>query len=161
MSKNGKSHATDHEAEFLAKQSKAARQAFGTVVKEIEGNLARSADVRAWAARYPWPTVAAATAAGFGAGIATAAIVHPKEANSNGTAENHVDVEAENAHAELKLQSTPEKRSGKLAGGLRWLAGGLAAAAGEALFAATRKQLESALTQEEQPSQPTNGRRKA
>jgi hypothetical protein len=147
MSKNGKSHTTDPEAAFLAEQSKAARQAIGTVIKEIEGNLARSADVRAWAARYPWRTVAAATAAGFGAGIAAAAIVHPKKSESNGRAESHAPVDARTADAEMKLQDLPEKKSAKLAGGLRWLAGGLAAAAGEALFAATRKQLESALTQ--------------
>ncbi len=147
MSKNGKSHSTDPEAEFLAEQSKAARHAIGTVIKEIEGNLARSADVRAWAARYPWRTVAAATAAGFGAGIAAAAIVHPKKSDSNGHADGDVQVNARNADAEMKLQDTSETRSAKLAGGLRWLAGGLAAAAGEALFAATRKQLESALTQ--------------
>jgi hypothetical protein len=145
MSKNGKSHTTDPEAEFLAEQSKAARQAIGTVIKEIEGNLARSADVRAWAARYPWRTVAAATAAGFGAGIAAAAIVHPKKSDSNGHADS--DVQARSADAEMKLQDRPEQKSAKLAAGLRWLAGGLAAAVGEALFAATRKQLESALTQ--------------
>ena len=93
MSKNGKSHTTDPEAEFLAEQSKAARQAIGTVIKEIEGNLARSADVRAWAARYPWRTVAAATAAGFGAGIAAAAIVHPKKSDSNGHADSDEQVD--------------------------------------------------------------------
>jgi hypothetical protein len=161
MSKNGKFHKTDPEAAFLADQSKTAQQAIGTVIKEIEGNLARSADVRAWAARYPWRTVAAVTAAGFGAGIAAAAIVHPKKSQSNGSADKRVETEVGDVDVEMRLQHDPETRSGRLAGGLRWLAGGLAAAAGEALFAATRKQLESALTQEEPANEPTNGRRKA
>jgi hypothetical protein len=160
MSKNGKSPAKDPETAFLAEQSKAARQALGTVVKEIESNLARSADVRAWAARYPWPTVAAATAVGFGAGLATAAAVHPQKSQSNGVAEEQLEVDAGGAHAELKLQDRPGNSSSKVVGGLRWLAGGLAAAAGEALFAATRKQLESALTQQEPADRPTNGRPK-
>ena len=161
MSKNGKSKSSDPEAEFLAEQTRLAKEAIGQVIGEIEHNLARSADVRAWAARYPWPTVAAATVAGFGAGIAASAVIHSKNGHSNGAAnEERLQAEAGNAPASAEPTSRPAKRSGGIGGGLRWLAGGLAAAAGEALFAATRKQLESALSQRDSGSEPTNERPK-
>jgi hypothetical protein len=156
MSKNGKSKSSDPEAEFLAEQSRLAKQAIGQVIGEIEHNLARSADVRAWAARYPWPTVAAATAAGFGAGIAASAVIHSKNGQTNGAVnEERFQAEADTAPAAAEPKIRPAKRSGGIGGGLRWLAGGLAAAAGEALFAATRKQLESALSQTSDDESPT------
>jgi hypothetical protein len=161
MSKNAKANSGDPEAEFLAEQSRLAKQAIGQVIGEIEHNLARSADVRAWAARYPWPTVAAATAAGFGAGIATSAVIHSKNGHSNGAdSEERLQAEAGKVPSAAEPENRSAKRSGGIGGGLRWLAGGLAAAAGEALFAATRKQLESALSRRDSGSEPTNERRK-
>src|SRR5260221_8952023 len=84
MSKNKKSSAPDAEAEFLSEQSRLARQALSTVLGEIERNLLRSADVRAWAARYPWPTAATATVAGVGAGVAVKSMLAPNGKVTNG-----------------------------------------------------------------------------
>ena len=119
MSKNGKSKSSDPEAEFLAEQTRLAKQAIGQVIGEIEHNLARSADVRAWAARYPWPTVAAATAAGFGAGIAASAVIHSKNGHSNGADnQERLQAEAGKVPSAAEPENQPEKRSGGIAGGL-------------------------------------------
>jgi hypothetical protein len=144
MSKNKKSSAADAESEFLAAQSKLARQALGTVLGEIERNLLRSADVRAWAARYPWPTAATAAVAGAGAGIAVKSMLA-----SNGKATNGAAGTGANRLPELRVEVTPkkprEKKPGAVASGLRWLVSGVATAAAEALFAATRQQVEATL----------------
>ena len=144
MSKNKKSSAPDAEAEFLAEQSRLARQALGTVLGEIERNLLRSADVRAWAARYPWLTAATATVAGVGAGISMKSMLAP-----NGKATNGAAVASANRLPELRVEVSPkkpsEKKPGALASGLRWLVTGLATAAAEALFAATRQQVDAAI----------------
>jgi len=146
MSKNKKSSASDTQAAFLAEQSRLARQALGTVLGEIERNLLRSADVRAWAARYPWPTAATATVAGLGAGVAVKSMLAP-----NGKATNGAAGAGANRLPELHVEVTPKKpskkKSGTLSSGLRWVATGLATAAAEALFAATRQQVEAALKQ--------------
>src|SRR5262249_24070029 len=94
----------------------------------------------------PWPTAAAAVAAGFGAGMAASAVIHSKPAHTNG-APNGQESETAAANLEVNQQKSAQVPPGKLAAGFRWLAGGLAAAGGEALFAATRKQLEAALAQ--------------
>jgi hypothetical protein len=146
VSKNKKSSASDAEAEFLAEQSRLARQALGTVLGEIERNLLRSADVRAWAARYPWPTAATAAVAGVGAGVAVKSMLAP-----NGKATNGAAGAAANRLPELHVEVSPkepsEKKPGVVASGLRWLVTGLATAAAEALFAATRQQVEAAIKQ--------------
>jgi hypothetical protein len=154
MSKNHKSSASDIEAEFLAEQSKLARQAISTVLGEMERNLLRSADVRAWAARYPWPTAAAAVVAGAGAGVAVKSMLP-----SNGKATNGAAAVAGDRIPEVRVEVGPKKstskKPGTLASGLRWLATGLATAAAEALIATTRQQVEAALKQPQ--VKPPNG----
>lgn len=58
------------EGELLDHESELARGALGRLRDEIFESLKRSADVRAWAARFPWPTLGAAAVAGIGAGWA-------------------------------------------------------------------------------------------
>ncbi len=146
MAKNQKS-APQQEADFLAEQSRLAKLAIKTVFDEMEQNLARAADVRAWTVRYPWPSVATAAAGGAAAGIAVKSMVSSNGKSTNGN--GHFDHER---MAELHVEVSPEKPShkksaGTLASGLRWLATGLATAAAEAFFAATSEQLQSALKQ--------------
>jgi hypothetical protein len=147
MAKNHKS-APEQEADFLAEQARLAKLAIKTVLGEIEQNLARSADVRAWAARYPWPTVATVAAGGAAAGIAVKSMItsNGKSTNENG----HFDAERiADFNVEVRSKKSAEKKPGTFASGLRWLATGLATAAAEALFAAAREQLQSALKQPE------------
>jgi hypothetical protein len=143
MSKNGKQSAPDPEAEFLAEQSKLAKRAIGHVVGEMKQNLLHSADVRAWAVRYPLPTVAAAAAAGVGAGLAVRSAVSGKRDEPDGAADSKP---AERAAPESDSNDNSAKAAGTVASGLRWVAAGLASAAAEALFAAARSQIESALS---------------
>ncbi len=53
------------EAELLRQQADEARRAVAQAFNRIQDDLKASADVKAWACRYPWPTVGAAAAAGF------------------------------------------------------------------------------------------------
>jgi len=147
MAKNHKS-APRQEADFLIEQTRLAKLAIKTVLEEMEQNLARSADVRAWAARYPWPTVATAAVGGAAAGIAVKSMISSNGKSTNG--DGHVDYQqVPDVHVEVSRKQPPEKKPSALASGLRWLATGMATAAAEALFAATREQLQSTLKQPE------------
>ena len=145
MAKNHKS-TSQQEADFLAEQSRLAKLAIKTVLDEVQQNLARSADVRVWAARYPWPTVATAAVGGAAAGIAVKSMISSNGRSTNGN--GHFDPQrVAELQVEVRPKKPPEKKPGTLSSGLRWLATGLATAAAEALFAATRQQLQSALKQ--------------
>src|SRR5438309_9290825 len=111
MSKNKKPSASDAQAEFLADQSRLARQALGTVLDEMQRNLSRSADVRAWAARYPWPMAATASIAGVGAGVAVKSMLAPNGKATNGNANGGV-----NRLPELHVEVSPKKPSKKKQG---------------------------------------------
>ncbi len=144
MSKKRKS-APQQEAEFLETQTRIAKEALATVLAEMKQNLAHSADVRAWANRYPWPTVATAAVAGAGAGVAVKSVISSGK-HTNGAAGSPNDRISE-LHIEVKPKKKAEKKQGTIAGGVTWLLTGLATAAGEALFAATRKNVEATLRQ--------------
>jgi hypothetical protein len=143
MSKNDEQSAPDPEAEFLAEQSKLAKRAIGHVFGEMKQNLLHSADIRAWAVCYPLPTVAAAAAAGVGAGLAVRSAVSGKRDDPDGAADSKP---AERSAPEADSTDTSAKAAGTVASGLRWVAAGLASAAAEALFAAARSQIEIALS---------------
>ena len=59
-----------NEGELLENESQLARGALQRLREEIMQSLRRSADVRAWAAQYPWPTLGAAAVAGIAGGWA-------------------------------------------------------------------------------------------
>jgi hypothetical protein len=76
MEKSNDSHASAEpagvgsEADFLAEQAAAARRALSVTLERMRADLGDSADLSAWARRYPWPTVGIAAAAGFLAVVA-------------------------------------------------------------------------------------------
>src|ERR1700757_3870555 len=110
MAKTHKS-VPQQEADFLAEQTQLAKLAIKTVIEEMESNLARSADVRAWAARYPWPTVATAAVGGAAAGIAVKSMIssNGKSANGNG----HLDHDqVPELHVEVSQKKPIEKKTG-------------------------------------------------
>ncbi|HTU26705.1 MAG TPA: hypothetical protein VMF30_14955 [Pirellulales bacterium] len=53
------------EADFLAEQAAAAQRALSDTLRRMKADLGDTADLAAWARRYPWPTVGIAAAAGF------------------------------------------------------------------------------------------------
>jgi hypothetical protein len=62
-----------NEAAFLSQQSAAAADAIADTLAEIKGdlkaNLEQATDLRQWVDRYPWATLAAASATGFVAAL--------------------------------------------------------------------------------------------
>ena len=62
------SSAARNEEDLLENESQLARGALQRLREDIMQSLRRSADVRAWAAQYPWPTLGAAAAAGIAGG---------------------------------------------------------------------------------------------
>ena len=67
---NGKKPASLSEADFLAKQAADASAAMRNAWADLKRTLVHSADVRAWAQKYPWLTTGAAVAVGVVAGYA-------------------------------------------------------------------------------------------
>jgi hypothetical protein len=57
-----------NEAEFLLRESQLAKDSLQQVRGEIFDSLSRAADVNAWTARYPWPALGTAAAAGVATG---------------------------------------------------------------------------------------------
>jgi len=57
------------EAEFLAAEAQAAREALGRLAPRVPDAALRVADVRSWTKRYPWQMLAAAVAAGVGGAV--------------------------------------------------------------------------------------------
>lgn len=53
------------ETDYLAREADDARGAISKTIGNMRTSLAEAADVRAWARKYPWATLGAATAAGF------------------------------------------------------------------------------------------------
>jgi hypothetical protein len=53
------------ESEFLTHEAELAKTAIGTVLHELQSNLAKAGDVKLWAHHYPWLTVGVAAATGF------------------------------------------------------------------------------------------------
>jgi hypothetical protein len=60
------------EAEFLAREADAAKDAASHALDDVRQSLSRSSDVGAWVKRYPWSALGVAAAAGF---VAVAALV--------------------------------------------------------------------------------------
>jgi hypothetical protein len=58
------------EADYLAREVSDAKAALLNTIGELRNGMASSADLRAWARRYPWAAVGAASVAGFAAGTA-------------------------------------------------------------------------------------------
>jgi hypothetical protein len=57
-----------NEAQFLQRESQLAKDSLLQVRGEIFDSLSRTADVNAWTARYPWPALGTAAAAGVATG---------------------------------------------------------------------------------------------
>ncbi len=123
---------------------------------EIMESLKRSADVRAWAARFPWPTLGAAAVAGIGAGWAVGNATRrqtPEEAAFEG--QSPAAQEAEAAHP-----------AGRLVSGLGTIVGAFASAAmgaaTQAVTAAIKETIHESLhpepgEEEEEPPAETHG----
>lgn len=155
--KEKRKSAAEQEADFLAEQSRLAKEALQTVLGEMKRNLARSADVRAWAERYPWPMAATAAGVGVGAGMAVKSVISGK--STNGHAPLPAEERIPALHVEVRAKEQAKKKPAAIVRGLRWLVTGLATAIAEALFAATRKNVETALKHQqnghaEQPTIP-------
>ncbi|HEX4145790.1 MAG TPA: hypothetical protein VHY91_19955 [Pirellulales bacterium] len=86
MAKSNDSHAASEpepigsEADFLSDQAAAAHRAFSSTLERMRADLGDSADLAAWARRYPWPTMGIAAAAGF---LAVVAIGSPPSAQAS------------------------------------------------------------------------------
>jgi hypothetical protein len=120
-----------NEAEFLDRESRLAREALLRLRGEMLDSLGRTADVAAWTARYPWPSLATAAAAGIGAGWALGSTFGRKSssdktapASDQQTTESAATDESGAPHA----PQTPPAAS-RLVSGLGTLTGALASAA--------------------------------
>jgi hypothetical protein len=71
--------ARQSETEYLAGEADAAREALAATLAEMRQSLKDSADVRAWAQKYPWATLGAAAAAGF---LAASTVVPRRRSDS-------------------------------------------------------------------------------
>ena len=54
----------------MAEEAAAAQQALGGTLERMRADLGASADLSAWARKYPWPTIGAAATVGFLAAVA-------------------------------------------------------------------------------------------
>src|SRR5689334_5167516 len=63
------------ESEFLKRQSNDARAAISRAMRDVQHEIAQSADPRAWMKVHPWATLGVAAVAGF----AAAAVAIPNE----------------------------------------------------------------------------------
>ncbi len=111
------------EGELLDHESHLARGALGRLRGEILESLKRSADVRAWAERFPWPTLGAAAVAGIGAGWAVGS------ATRRQTPEEEAAEAAEEIHSAAGLEVAAEHPAGRLVSGLGTMVGTFASAA--------------------------------
>jgi hypothetical protein len=75
--KKAPSKPTLTEAQYLADQAAAAQEAMQRTWADIKHSLGHSADVRAWAKKYPW----IATATAVAAGVATGYVLTPRDKN--------------------------------------------------------------------------------
>ena len=57
------------EADYVTEQAAQAKAAIGTVIGDIKGAIASSANFREWTRQYPWLVTAGAAVAGFAAGM--------------------------------------------------------------------------------------------
>jgi hypothetical protein len=70
------------EADFLADQAAAAQRALSATLERMRADLGDSADLTAWARRYPWPTMGVAAAFGFLAVVAIGSPPSPRSVDS-------------------------------------------------------------------------------
>jgi hypothetical protein len=121
-------HNTDeprNEEEFLIRESRLAREALSQMRIEALESLGRTADISAWAERYPWQSLGTAAVAGVGAGWTLGRTFRRRSsaASTVSSAQESVD----NASA----PQTPAAY--RLASGLGTLTGAVASAAFAAL----------------------------
>lgn len=112
------------EAELLEHESQLARGAVQRLRHEIMQSLRRSADVKAWAVRFPWPTLGAAAVAGIGAGWAIGSATRRGTASDQSLDESAADPSTIRPEAEAAAHPT-----GRLVSGLGTLAGAVMSAA--------------------------------
>lgn len=91
MSSSAPPEASDSEAEFLAREMEAAKQAVLHTLTDLKADLATAADVRIWTRQHPWAAVGVAALTGFFAGAAVKSALGdskpgegPSVAESNG-----------------------------------------------------------------------------
>jgi hypothetical protein len=111
-----------NEAEFLQRESQLAKDSLLQVRGEIFDSLSRTADVNAWTARYPWPALGTAAAAGVatGWGLGRTLWRSRKTAPATATSESTT----------IDSSTTPPKynAAASLVGGLGTLASAMASA---------------------------------
>ncbi len=76
------------EASLLADQAAAAQRTITGTLERMRADLGASADLEAWARKYPWPTVGAAAAVGFLAVVAVGSKPTPRDPHLPSRAES-------------------------------------------------------------------------
>lgn len=109
--------------EFLDRESRLAREALRQLRGEALESLSRSADVSAWAERYPWQSLGVAATAGLGAGWALGRTFRRKPSES---VDRSMDYETEGV---ATSESDRPHAAQRLMSGLGTLTGALASAA--------------------------------
>jgi ElaB/YqjD/DUF883 family membrane-anchored ribosome-binding protein len=140
MEKSNTSHASadiarfGSEADFLADQAAAAQRAMSVTLERMRADLGDTADLAAWARRYPWPTVGMAAAAGF---LAVLAIRSPAASRANeSSAAGESDASDEHADKHTRGRRSAEKDRGLFHSLMSELLRNFATAAQGALLAA-------------------------
>jgi hypothetical protein len=133
------------EDEFLDRESRLAREALVRLRHEALESLARTADIDAWAERYPWQSLGVAAAGGLGAGWAIGRTFRRKSAPSATSGENDAAID----------RSTAPPAAHRLVSGLGTLTGVVAStaftAAAEALTAIVKDTVHNALNPQVPP----------
>jgi len=119
-----------NEEEFLDRESRLAREALTRVRMEALESLGRTADVSAWAERYPWQSLGTAAVAGVGAGWALGRTFHRKSSTSKSSHRSGGSAEENAAESDAAAAySKPPGAALRLMRGLGTLTGALASAA--------------------------------
>ena len=143
-----------HEAELLDREAQLARDALQRLRGEILESLGRSADISAWAARYPWPTLGAAAVAGVGAGWALGNATRREPPSSEATPTADESAGAPQAAAPETAAAGAAPPAARLVGGLGTLAGAFASAVVGAATEAVAQVIKESLHDTLRPEDP-------
>ena len=140
-----------NEAEFLQRESQLAKDSLRQIRGEIVDSLSRTADVNAWTARYPWPALGTAAAAGVATGWGLGRTLWNSRKKARSAA-------AESTEADSNAAQPKSSAAASLVGGLGTLAAAMAsavvAAAAEAVKDIVKEKMHETLNPEPVPDAP-------
>ncbi len=136
--------------EFLDRESRSAREALRQLRGEALESLSRSADVSAWAERYPWQSLGAAATAGLGAGWALGRTFRRRPAES---VREQLDQETS---GDSSSESALPHAANRLMSGLGTLTGALASAAFTAAAESLTEVVKQTMRDAINPAEPSS-----